>query len=194
MRDYLEVCEAAVRRAGAVLLDHFGHVTARHKGPADLVTEADVAAQEAVRQTLRDAFPGHLLIGEEDPPDRGRRAGAEFCWIVDPLDGTTNYVHRVPFFCVSLALEHQGELLVASVYDPKSDVCFSAESTSRFSPGAVTGLHHQEIPRRSVPEIARKRPEPAVPGNRLNLESCAPVGAPHSGVYPTAAARHLRSH
>ncbi len=126
MRAYLEVCEEAVRRAGAVLLEHFGRVTVRHKGPADLVTEADVAAQEAVRQAIRDAFPSHVLIGEEDPADGGHRDEAEFRWIVDPLDGTTNYVHRVPFFCVSLALEHRGELVVSAVYDPKSDVCFSA--------------------------------------------------------------------
>jgi myo-inositol-1(or 4)-monophosphatase len=149
MRAYLEVCEEAVRRAGAVLLDHFGRVTIRHKGPADLVTEADVAAQEAVRRALRDAFPSHVLIGEEDPADGGRRAEAEFCWIVDPLDGTTNYVHRVPFFCVSLALEHQGELLVAAVYDPKSDVCFSAaagkgtyRNGSRVHTSKVTMLRH----------------------------------------------------
>jgi len=126
MPTYLEVCEEAVRRAGAVLLDRFGRVTARHKGPADLVTEADLAAQETVRQTLRAAFPSHVLVGEEDPPDREHRAEEEFRWIVDPLDGTTNYVHRVRFFCVSLALEHQGELIAASVYEPNSDLCFSA--------------------------------------------------------------------
>ena len=128
MPSHLEVCEAAVRRAGAVLVDHFGRVTARHKGPADLVTEADVAAQIVVRQTLRDAFPSHVLVGEEDPPELGPRAEAEFRWIVDPLDGTTNYFHRVPFFCVSLALEHRGELAVAAVYSPMSDECFSAEA------------------------------------------------------------------
>ncbi len=125
--EYLEVCETAVRRAGAVLVDRFGRVTVRHKGPADLVTEADFAAQEVVRQTLHDAFPDHLLIGEEDPIDRHKSfLEDDFRWIVDPLDGTTNYVHRVPFFSVSLALEHRGRLLAGAILNPLSDECFTA--------------------------------------------------------------------
>ena len=125
---YLEVCETAVRRAGRLLLDRRGHVTVRHKGRADLVTEADLAAQEVVRETILEAFPDHALLGEEDPPDRQDpgRQGA-FCWIVDPLDGTTNYVHGVPFFSVSLALEHRGELLAGAIYDPISEECFASE-------------------------------------------------------------------
>jgi len=124
---YLEVCENAVRRAGTVLVDRFGRVSARKKGPSDLVTEADLAAQEVVRHTIHKAFPEHALVGEEDPPGRTpmkRQDG--FRWIVDPLDGTTNYVHRVPFFSVSLALEHCGELLVGAVYNPMSGECFTA--------------------------------------------------------------------
>ena len=127
-QDYLLVCKEAVRRAGAVLMDHWGHVTVRHKGRSDLVTEADLAAQETVRQTLREAFPTHSMIGEEDPPEAlVRRKSSEFCWIVDPLDGTTNYVHGVPFFCVSLALEYFGKLIVGVVYNPASGECFTAE-------------------------------------------------------------------
>ncbi len=80
-----------------------------------------------VRQTILKAFPEHAVIGEEDPPDRPpSQTHAEFRWIVDPLDGTTNYVHRVPFFSVSLALERRGELLVGAIYNPMSGECFTA--------------------------------------------------------------------
>lgn len=123
--DYQTVCEQAVRSAGAVLLKYLGRVEAREKGPSDLVTEADLASQEMVRRTVLGAFPNHCMIGEEDP------AGAasprtEFRWIVDPLDGTTNYVHSLPFFAISLALERNGELLVGAVYNPVTNECFKA--------------------------------------------------------------------
>ncbi len=124
---YLEVCEVAVRRAGAVLLDRFGRARARQKGPRDLVTEADLAAQEVVRATLHEAFPTHALIGEEDShSDTKSIENNDFRWIVDPLDGTTNYVHRVPFCCVSLALEQRGQLLAGAIFNPFCDECFSA--------------------------------------------------------------------
>ncbi len=127
MASYIEVCERAVRCAGAVLLEHLGKVTVRQKGPADLVTEADLAAQETIRRTIAEAFPDHCLIGEEDPPGKAAEAPCSpYRWITDPLDGTTNYVHQVPFFSVSLALEHDGKLLVGAVYDPSADECFTA--------------------------------------------------------------------
>ena len=125
--NYLEVCELAVRRAGAVLRDQFGRIHARQKGPRDLVTEADLAAQEVVRATLHEAFPTHVLVGEEDPhPNLNSYSENDFRWIVDPLDGTTNYVHRIPFCCVSLALEHRSQLLVGAIFNPFLDECFTA--------------------------------------------------------------------
>lgn len=126
--DYIEVCEKAVRRGGQVLLDRIGRVQVREKGRADLVTEADFASQEAVRQLLAEEFPDHALVGEEDSPVKTNsvQTKSDFCWIVDPLDGTTNYVHQVPFFAVSLALEHRGELLVGAIFDPNSGECFTA--------------------------------------------------------------------
>lgn len=132
MSDFITVCEEAVRAGGAVLMDHFGHVTAREKGPADLVTEADFASQEAIRRRVLDAFPEHSFLGEEEPrgrltptPDAGPPR-SEYRWIVDPLDGTTNYVHRVPHFSVSLALERAGEVLAGCVFDPGAEECFTA--------------------------------------------------------------------
>jgi myo-inositol-1(or 4)-monophosphatase len=125
INEYLGVCEKAVRAGGAVVQDWAGRFDVRKKGPADLVTQADLASQEAVRQTVLGAFPDHCLLGEEtsgneNPPRK------EYRWIVDPLDGTTNYVHGVPHYCVSLALERNGELLVAAVFDPVHDECYTA--------------------------------------------------------------------
>jgi myo-inositol-1(or 4)-monophosphatase len=124
--EYLRVCEAAVRTGGRVVQDWAGRFEVRSKGPADLVTQADLAAQEAVRQAVLGAFPDHCLLGEEKSPDEAPANRAEYRWIVDPLDGTTNYVHRVPHYCVSLALERNGELLVGAVFDPVLDECFTA--------------------------------------------------------------------
>ncbi len=126
MPDYIEVCERTVRLAGGVLVDMLGRVTVREKGRADLVTEADQASQDAVRRAVLAAFPEHEVLGEEDQPQPAAQKRAEFRWIVDPLDGTTNYVHQVPHFCVSLALEHRGEVLCGAVFDPVSNECFTA--------------------------------------------------------------------
>jgi myo-inositol-1(or 4)-monophosphatase len=98
--------------------------TAREKGPSDLVTEADLASQEVVRRVVLGAFPEHEFLGEEGPrPTPGK---AEYRWIVDPLDGTTNYAHRVPHYAVSVALEHRGKVVAGVVYDPTAEECFAA--------------------------------------------------------------------
>ena len=102
MNDYLAVCERAARAGGQVLLDWVGRFAAREKGPSDLVTEADLASQEIIRGILQASFPQHGFIGEEGG-SKGP-ADAEYCWYVDPLDGTTNYVHQIPHYCVSIAL------------------------------------------------------------------------------------------
>jgi len=126
MNDYLRVCEEAVRLGGRVIQGWVGRFDVREKGPADLVTQADLASQEAVRKTVLGAFPQHSLLGEEKGPNEPAMARAEYRWIVDPLDGTTNFVHGVPHYSVSLALERNGELLVGAVYDPMLDECFTA--------------------------------------------------------------------
>ena len=127
MSNYITVCEQAARASGAVLLEKMGKVAVREKAPADLVTEADLASQELVCRKVLDAFPDHQVIGEENVNSaRASHARAEYHWIVDPLDGTTNYVHGVPHFSVSLALEHNERLLVGTVFDPVSAECFTA--------------------------------------------------------------------
>ncbi len=124
LADFREVCERAARAGGQVLLDWAGKFQVREKGPADLVTEADLASQEIVKQTVLGAFPQHGFLAEENASIPSRDQG--YRWIVDPLDGTTNYVHGIPAYCVSIALEQNGRLQVGVVYDPVADQCFSA--------------------------------------------------------------------
>lgn len=121
---YSEVCQRAARDAGRVLLDWAGRFSVREKGPSDLVTEADLAAQNAIREVLLGEFPDHGFLAEEN---EDIASGASGCrWIVDPLDGTMNYVHRMPNFAVSIALEQHGEVVVGTVFDPTNDECYSA--------------------------------------------------------------------
>lgn len=127
-RNYLAVCEAAARKAGTVLRDMLGTTGVRHKkNPFDLVTEADIAAQEAIERIVLDAFPEHGFLGEEGDPAGKNDGTSEFRWIVDPLDGTTNYVHGVPVFATSIALARSGELLCGVVYHPMAEEFYTAE-------------------------------------------------------------------
>lgn len=133
MTNYLEVAERAARAGGQILLDWQHRITAREKGPRDLVTEADVASQDEIRRILLGAFPAHDFLGEEDGPivhpggaSPASGVRAPFRWIVDPLDGTANYVHGLQSFAVSIALENAGQLVAGTVYDPIMDECFSA--------------------------------------------------------------------
>lgn len=127
--EYLEVCQQACHAAAKLLLDKMGRVSTRKKGPRDLVTEADLAAQDIMQKTVLAAFPAHKVLGEErGAQDQVESSGSDhgYRWIVDPLDGTTNFVHQVPHFAISLALERQGQLLAATVLDPISQECFTA--------------------------------------------------------------------
>jgi myo-inositol-1(or 4)-monophosphatase len=126
---FLAVAVAVAREAGALLRDRFGRPhDVRFKGTVDLVTEADKGAEALIAARLRAAFPHHRLLGEEGA--RGaERAGepSPYGWIVDPLDGTTNYAHGLPHFAVSIALERDGVPFVGVVYDPIRDELFAAE-------------------------------------------------------------------
>ncbi len=132
MARFMDVCNEAARSGGQVLRDLRGRVHPREKAPKDLVTEADLASQEAIRQVLAEAFPDHGFLGEEGPADSfstvaGKGKGeTDFCWVVDPLDGTLNYVRELPNYCVSVALRKGPEVICGTVYDPILDECFSA--------------------------------------------------------------------
>jgi myo-inositol-1(or 4)-monophosphatase len=134
MPQYLEVCLEAAKRAGRVLLEWGDRFQAREKGRNDLVTEADVAAQDLIRETILKAFPDHDFLAEEEAAERVKCGQAAICerrsdfrWIVDPLDGTMNYVHRLPGYAVSIALEIGTELEVGVVFDPVSNEQFVAQ-------------------------------------------------------------------
>lgn len=131
MNAYLEACEEAARAGGQILLDWQHRISAREKAPRDLVTEADIASQKEIRRILLGTFPEHDFLGEEDEPttaDGRPRATAldAFCWIVDPLDGTANYVHGLQSFAVSIALRSSGRTVAGTVFDPILNECYSA--------------------------------------------------------------------
>jgi myo-inositol-1(or 4)-monophosphatase len=123
---FLDVCESAAKAAGRAIQDLVGKTSVHLKGPADFVTEADFAAQEVVKKSVLGVFPQHSVLGEEDLLPGNTPSTTEFRWIVDPLDGTTNFVHGIPHYAVSLALEHKGRILVGTVYDPSRDDSFTA--------------------------------------------------------------------
>ena len=129
MREFLSVCERAARAGGQVLLDWQHRFTPREKGLRDLVTEADVASQQAIRDILLGRFPDHDFLGEEDAsfPAATRTSGkSEYRWTVDPLDGTANYVHHMPAFAVTIALQKAGETVLGIVFDPIANEFFHA--------------------------------------------------------------------
>ncbi len=116
---------AIAREAGQLLMPYFERrIGYEYKGDADLVTEADRASETLIVSRLRAAFPEHGIVGEEGTRDEH---GSELRWFVDPLDGTTNFAHGFPVFCVSMGLERKGELVAGVVYDPTRDEMFAAE-------------------------------------------------------------------
>src|SRR5205085_6042164 len=111
--------------AGALLMQHFrARVAVEYKGEADVVTVADRAAEQFLVQRLRARWPEHQILAEEGS---AHKSASEYRWYVDPLDGTTNFAHGFPVFCVSLGLEHRGELIAGVLYDPNRDEMFTAE-------------------------------------------------------------------
>jgi myo-inositol-1(or 4)-monophosphatase len=113
---FLEAAIETAIEAGGILLSEFGRpAKVSLKGKLDLVTQADRQSEHAIVSRLRRCFPKHAILSEEG---EGQESDSRYCWIIDPLDGTTNFVHGYPCFAVSIALEEAGELLVAVVYQP----------------------------------------------------------------------------
>jgi myo-inositol-1(or 4)-monophosphatase len=116
------------REAGALLLDAFERrIGFEYKGDVDLVTEADRASEKLITERIGARWPTHDLVGEEGA---SRETGSDYRWYIDPLDGTTNFAHGFPVFCVSLALEFKGERVAGVLYDPTRDELFAAEKGS----------------------------------------------------------------
>jgi myo-inositol-1(or 4)-monophosphatase len=125
---YLATAIEAVVRAGEVQLSRFGSgVRIDKKGAIDLVTEIDLQIEREFREMIAGRFPDHVVLGEEFETRGDRDASPAFCWVFDPVDGTTNYAHGLPIFCSSLALEIDGEIAVGAIYDPTRRELFTAE-------------------------------------------------------------------
>jgi myo-inositol-1(or 4)-monophosphatase len=116
---------AIAREAGALLMQFFDrNIKIEYKGDADLVTAADRKSEALIRERIRETWPGHDVLGEEEGL---RDTGSEFRWYVDPLDGTTNFAHSFPVFCVSMALRDKNGMLAGVCYDPTRNELFAAE-------------------------------------------------------------------
>ena len=122
---FLATAVEAVLRAGDIQMASFGaSIEVSKKGAIDLVTEVDLAVERMFRAMIAERFPGHTVLAEE-LGSAGQREG-RFCWIFDPLDGTTNYAHGLPIFASSLALEIEGVVTVGAIYDPTRKELFTA--------------------------------------------------------------------
>ncbi len=116
------------RQAGSVLLEKFGRkINISKKGDIDLVTEADLASEKLIIERIKSHYPKHSILAEESGEALSADGANTWKWIVDPLDGTTNYAHGYPCFCVTLALEHAGEIVVGVTFDPTRSELFAAE-------------------------------------------------------------------
>ena len=142
---FIDIAATAARQAGARQLANLGKVKEiEYKGEINLVTEVDKACEALIIDSMTSHFPDHDILAEEGG---GERKDSAYKWIIDPLDGTTNYAHSYPLFCVSIALEYKGEIIIGVVYDPNRDEMFIAEK------GAGATLN----------------------GNRIRVSSCDPL-------------------
>jgi myo-inositol-1(or 4)-monophosphatase len=123
--ELLSSMTAIAREAGHLLMTYFERrIGFEYKGDVDLVTEADRASEKLIVQRIREAFPSHDVVGEEGTR---KESGSDFRWYVDPLDGTTNFAHGYPVFCVSLGVVSAGSVVAGVLYDPTRDELFCAE-------------------------------------------------------------------
>ena len=168
MRRFERVARAAIARAGTLIRTrHGGRPAVTYKSPVDLVTATDRQAELIIIEALHGAFPGHGIVSEESPPRPGR---SDYLWYVDPLDGTTNFVHGYPHCAVSVALEHQGALVLGLVHDPLRRETFSAQR------GGGAQLNGRTIQVSNVDDLSHALVGAGFPYNRRE----------HAGVYAAA--------
>ena len=125
MHPMLNTAVKAARRAGNIILRHVNQIdrlTIESKGRNDFVSEVDRQAESEIIHIIRHAYPDHAIFAEES----GKQDGNEYQWIIDPLDGTTNFLHNLPQFAVSIALQHNNKLEQAVIFDPMRDELFTA--------------------------------------------------------------------
>jgi myo-inositol-1(or 4)-monophosphatase len=148
-RKWLDFAEDVARGAGKILRENYGKRQSIHyKGEINLVTEVDRQSEAYIFGRIRSAFPDHGILSEESSE---LTSPSSYRWVVDPLDGTTNYAHNYPCFCVSVALEKNGELLAGAVFDPLLSECFTASARGgAFLNGERIRVSDTEILRRSL--------------------------------------------
>ena len=124
LSEFVEIAETAARKAGEYLSDRFrGKLQIEKKGEIDLVTDADRGAEQIIKDVIFGKYPDHRMLAEES----GRSLQqSDYYWLVDPLDGTTNYSHGFPVYCVSIALLEKGEAIAGCIYNPILNECFTA--------------------------------------------------------------------
>jgi myo-inositol-1(or 4)-monophosphatase len=126
LHTYLGVAKEAALRAGIILKDHFGKVCPSmidEKAKNDYVTEVDKKSEEIIKSHIKSHFNTHNILAEESPEERN---DSPFLWIIDPLDGTLNYIHGLPSFAISIALEIKGNLAIGLIYEPLRENIYSA--------------------------------------------------------------------
>jgi myo-inositol-1(or 4)-monophosphatase len=144
--EFVPAISEIAREAGALLMGYFHRrVKIEYKGDVDLVTEADRQSEALILSRIREQWPSHDVMGEE-----GSRiqTGSDYLWYIDPLDGTTNFAHGFPVFCVSIALEHKGTRVAGAVFDPTRDELFAAEL------GRGAYLNHNRIAVSKIDNLA----------------------------------------
>lgn len=125
MNKFKKIAITAAKSAGLILKKNLGKARSiEYKGVIDIVTEMDRKAEDLIIKTIKKEFPEHGILTEES---NEQKSSSEYRWIIDPLDGTTNYSHGHPVFCVSIALEKEGEIILGVVYDPVLNELFTAE-------------------------------------------------------------------
>ncbi|MFB3883698.1 MAG: inositol monophosphatase family protein [Thermodesulfobacteriota bacterium] len=149
MNRHLQVAISAAREAGRIQMEHAGlSQSVEYKGEINPVTEVDKLCDQAITQTISKAFPDHDLLTEESP---FQKKGSPWRWIIDPLDGTTNYLHGYPCYCVSVGLEIEGEVKLGVVYNPILDELFQAEKgKGAFLNGNRIFVSHEDHLSRSL--------------------------------------------
>ena len=130
MHPMLSTAVKAARKAGSIILraaEDIDQLTIKNKSFNDFVSEVDLASEEAIIEILKAAYPTHGFLGEESGSSS---SSSDFIWIIDPLDGTTNFLHKFPQYCISIALMHKGEITQAVIYDPNRNDLFTATKGS----------------------------------------------------------------
>lgn len=148
MHPFLNTAIKAARAAGDIIIryvDRLDRLAISEKQHSDFVTEADIASEQCIKHIIHQAYPNHAILAEESGSQYGEKNDDHNCWIIDPLDGTLNFMHGFPHFCISIAMQHKGRLALAVIYDPIRQDLFTAQRGS----GAQKNNHRLRVSQRT---------------------------------------------